>query len=182
MRTEVRNFIESADEIARGGMDLSARTESQASSLEETAAAMEQLASTVLQTSETAAKVSHESAQSSDIATRGGQAVQEVGAAMQQMKLSSTKISEIVGVIEGIAFQTTCWRSMPLWKPRGQASRAVAQVVAGEVRALGAAQCQLGKGDQRPDWRHGEPDRQRRASRWTMRAPPSRASCTPWSA
>ncbi|PIF16994.1 MULTISPECIES: PAS domain-containing methyl-accepting chemotaxis protein [unclassified Acidovorax] len=137
VRTEVRNFIESADEIARGGMDLSARTESQASSLEETAAAMEQLASTVLQTSETAAKVSHESAQSSDIATRGGQAVQEVGAAMQQMKLSSTKISEIVGVIEGIAFQT----NLLALNAAVEAARAGEQgrgfaVVAGEVRAL----------------------------------------------
>ena len=118
-------------------MDLSARTESQASSLEETAAAMEQLASTVLQTSETAAKVSHESAQSSDIATRGGQAVQEVGAAMQQMKLSSTKISEIVGVIEGIAFQT----NLLALNAAVEAARAGEQgrgfaVVAGEVRAL----------------------------------------------
>ena len=103
VRTEVRNFSQSAAEITRGSMDLSARTESQASSLEETAASMEQLASTVQQTAETAAKVSRESAQSSDIAMRGGQAVQEVGVAMQQMKLSSTKISEIVGVIEGIA-------------------------------------------------------------------------------
>ena len=137
VRTEARNFIESADEIARGGMDLSARTESQASSLEETAAAMEQLASTVLQTSETAAKVSHESAQSSDIATRGGQAVQEVGAAMQQMTLPSTKISEIVGVIEGIAFQT----NLLALNAAVEAARAGEQgrgfaVVAGEVRAL----------------------------------------------
>lgn len=137
VRTEVRNFIDSADEISRGGLDLSARTESQASSLEETAAAMEQLASTVLETSETAAKVSRESAQSSDIAKRGGQAVQEVGAAMQQMKLSSTKISEIVGVIEGIAFQT----NLLALNAAVEAARAGEQgrgfaVVAGEVRAL----------------------------------------------
>ncbi|CAN7257716.1 methyl-accepting chemotaxis protein [Acidovorax sp. LjRoot38] len=137
VRTEVRNFIESADEISRGGLDLSARTESQASSLEETAAAMEQLASTVQETSETAAKVSRESAQSSDIAKRGGQAVQEVGAAMQQMKLSSTKISEIVGVIEGIAFQT----NLLALNAAVEAARAGEQgrgfaVVAGEVRAL----------------------------------------------
>ena len=137
LQTQVRNFIESADEISRGGLDLSARTESQASSLEETAAAMEQLASTVLETSETAAKVSRESAQSSDIAKRGGQAVQEVGAAMQQMKLSSTKISEIVGVIEGIAFQT----NLLALNAAVEAARAGEQgrgfaVVAGEVRAL----------------------------------------------
>ncbi|MFN7156229.1 MAG: methyl-accepting chemotaxis protein [Acidovorax sp.] len=137
VRTEVRNFTQSAAEITRGSMDLSARTESQASSLEETAASMEQLASTVQQTAETAAKVSRESAQSSDIAMRGGQAVQEVGAAMQQMKLSSTKISEIVGVIEGIAFQT----NLLALNAAVEAARAGEQgrgfaVVAGEVRAL----------------------------------------------
>ena len=137
VRTEVRNFTQSAAEISRGSLDLSARTESQASSLEETAASMEQLASTVLQTADTAAKVSHESAQSSSIARRGGQAVQEVGAAMQEMKQSSTRISEIVGVIEGIAFQT----NLLALNAAVEAARAGEQgrgfaVVAGEVRAL----------------------------------------------
>ena len=137
VRTEVRSFIQSADEISRGGLDLSARTESQASSLQETAAAMEELASTVLQTSDTAAHVSRESAQSSEIAKRGGQAVREIGDAMQQMKQSSTKISEIVGVIEGIAFQT----NLLALNAAVEAARAGEQgrgfaVVAGEVRAL----------------------------------------------
>ena len=137
VRTEVRSFIQSADEISRGGLDLSARTESQASSLQETAAAMEELASTVLQTSDTAAHVSRESAQSSEIAKRGGQAVREIGDAMQQMKQSSTKISEIVGVIEGIASQT----NLLALNAAVEAARAGEQgrgfaVVAGEVRAL----------------------------------------------
>lgn len=137
VRTEMHTFIESADEIARSGIDLSARTESQASSLQETAAAMEQLASTVLQTADTAGRVSHESTQSSHIATRGGRAVQEVGAAMQEMKTSSTRISEIVGVIEGIAFQT----NLLALNAAVEAARAGEQgrgfaVVAGEVRAL----------------------------------------------
>ena len=137
VRTEVRNFTQSAHEISRGSLDLSARTESQASSLQQIAASMEELASTVLQTADTAAKVSRESAQSSDIATRGGQAVQEVGAAMQEMKKSSTRISEIVGVIEGIAFQT----NLLALNAAVEAARAGEQgrgfaVVAGEVRAL----------------------------------------------
>lgn len=137
VRTEVSHFIQSADEISRGGMDLSARTESQASSLEQTAASMEELSSTVRQTADTAAKVSHESSESSVIAIRGGQAVQEVASAMQEMKKSSTRISEIVGVIEGIAFQT----NLLALNAAVEAARAGEQgrgfaVVASEVRAL----------------------------------------------
>lgn len=123
--------------IAQGSDDLSTRTESQASSLEETAASMEELSSTVQQTAHTAVKVSHESAQSSAAAQRGEQAVQEAGAAMQQMRQSSTTISEIVGVIEGIAFQT----NLLALNAAVEAARAGEQgrgfaVVAGEVRAL----------------------------------------------
>lgn len=137
VRSEVRTFTQSAAEISRGSLDLSARTESQASSLQETAASMEELASTVLQTADTAAKVSEESARSSGVALQGGRAVQEVGNAMKEMKHSSTRISEIVGVIEGIAFQT----NLLALNAAVEAARAGEQgrgfaVVAGEVRAL----------------------------------------------
>ena len=137
VRTEVHHFTRAATEIARGSIDLSGRTESQASSLQETAASMEELASTVLHTAETATQVSQESARSSDTATRGGQAVEQVGQAMKEMRQSSTRISEIVGVIEGIAFQT----NLLALNAAVEAARAGEQgrgfaVVAGEVRAL----------------------------------------------
>ncbi len=137
VRSEIAGFIRSTQDIARGGQDLRARTEAQASSLQETAAAMEQLSGTVRQTADTATQVSGDSMQSAEVARRGGQAVQQVGQAMQAIEHSSRQVGEIVAVIEGIAFQT----NLLALNAAVEAARAGEQgrgfaVVAGEVRAL----------------------------------------------
>jgi aerotaxis receptor len=137
VREEISTFTRSASEIAEGGLDLSERTESQASSLEQTAASMEELSSTVKQTADTAAQVAQKSAESTDIVTRGGAAVHQVGKAMEAIDASSSKVREIIGVIEGIAFQT----NILALNAAVEAARAGDQgrgfaVVASEVRAL----------------------------------------------
>ena len=137
VRGEIETFTQSAAEIAAGGLDLSERTESQASSLEETAASMEELSSTVRHTAETAARVSVESEKSTTVVARGGEAVHKVGIAMQAIDSSSVKVREIIGVIEGIAFQT----NILALNAAVEAARAGEQgrgfaVVAAEVRAL----------------------------------------------
>lgn len=137
VRGEIDNFSRGAAEIAEGGMDLSARTESQASSLEETAASMEELSGTVKHTADIARQVAAQSAQSTDTALRGGAAVAQVGVAMQAIQQSSEKVRDIIGVIEGIAFQT----NILALNAAVEAARAGDQgrgfaVVATEVRAL----------------------------------------------
>ena len=137
VRFAIDDFTQSAAEIAAGGMDLSARTESQASSLQQTAASMEELSSTVKQTAETAAQVSVQSTRSTDAAALGGSAVHRVGLAMQAIDASSSRVRDIIGVIEGIAFQT----NILALNAAVEAARAGDQgrgfaVVASEVRAL----------------------------------------------
>lgn len=101
--TEVAN---AAQEINTGTMDLSQRTEQQASNLEETAAAMEEMASTVKQNAENAQQANQLSVSARDVATKGGEVVGEVVDAMSRIEESSQKISDIIGVIDEIAFQT----------------------------------------------------------------------------
>ncbi len=137
VRAEVAGFSQSATEIAAGSFDLSARTESQASSLEETAASMEELSSTVRQTADTAHEVAQQTRQSNQTAVQGQQAIRAVGTSMEAIEQSSRKMSEIIGVIESIAFQT----NILALNAAVEAARAGEQgrgfaVVASEVRAL----------------------------------------------
>ncbi|WP_312588095.1 methyl-accepting chemotaxis protein [Comamonas terrigena] len=124
-------------EIASGNQDLSARTERQASSLEETAAAMEQLTATVQQNAENARQANQLASSASDVATHGGSVVGQVVQTMGGIETSSRKIADIIGVIDGIAFQT----NILALNAAVEAARAGEQgrgfaVVASEVRTL----------------------------------------------
>ena len=135
--TEVQGFNDMSKEMAHASLDLAKRTESQSSSLQQTAASMEEIAGTVLQTAETAQQMEQESNQSKTVVGRSGQAIQDVGGAMERIRASSTRMSEIISVIESIAFQT----NLLALNAAVEAARAGEQgrgfaVVAGEVRAL----------------------------------------------
>jgi methyl-accepting chemotaxis protein len=93
-------------QIAQGNNDLSARTEQQASALEQTAASMEELSSTVKQNADNARRANQLALNASTVAAEGGRVVAEVVETMKGINDSSRKISEIIGVIDGIAFQT----------------------------------------------------------------------------
>jgi methyl-accepting chemotaxis protein-1 (serine sensor receptor) len=126
-----------AAEIERGNSDLSTRTEEQASTLEETASSMEELASTVRQNAEHAKQANELAVGASNIAERGGRMMSEVTETMSGISAASAKISEIIGVIDGIAFQTNILALNAAVEAAraGEAGRGFA-VVASEVRAL----------------------------------------------
>ena len=126
-----------SQEIAMGNADLSSRTEQQASSLEETASSMEELTSTVKQNADNARQASQLAAGASEVAVKGGAVVGEVVHTMTSINESSKKIADIIGVIDGIAFQT----NILALNAAVEAARAGEQgrgfaVVASEVRSL----------------------------------------------
>ncbi|NML43429.1 HAMP domain-containing protein [Ramlibacter sp. G-1-2-2] len=138
---EVRQTSDSiatgSTQIATGNADLSHRTEQQASSLQETAASMEQLTSTVRINADTARQATELADTASSVAAQGGVVVNEVVEAMQAITASSRQIAEIIGVIDGIAFQT----NILALNAAVEAARAGEQgrgfaVVAAEVRSL----------------------------------------------
>ena len=133
-------------EIAQGNNDLSARTEQQASALEETAASMEELGSTVRQNADNARAANQLALNASTVATQGGEVVAEVVDTMKGINESSRKISDIIGVIDGIAFQT----NILALNAAVEAARAGEQgrgfaVVAGEVRSLAQRSAEAAK-------------------------------------
>ena len=133
-------------QIAQGNNDLSSRTESQASALEETAAAMEQLGSTVHQNADNARTANQLAQSASTVAVQGGEVVAQVVDTMRGISAASHRISEIIGVIDGIAFQT----NILALNAAVEAARAGEQgrgfaVVASEVRSLAGRSAEAAK-------------------------------------
>ena len=137
VRTGADSIATATEEIAAGNADLSQRTEEQASALEETASSMEELTATVKQNADNAQQANQLAINASGVAVKGGEVINRVVLTMESITGSSKKISDIIGVIDGIAFQT----NILALNAAVEAARAGEQgrgfaVVAAEVRSL----------------------------------------------
>jgi methyl-accepting chemotaxis protein len=137
IKHSVESITSATEEISAGNLDLSSRTEQQASSLQHTASSMEELTSIVRQNADNARQASSMADNASEIALKGGDVVGRVVSTMGEINGASKKIVDIIGVIEGIAFQT----NILALNAAVEAARAGEQgrgfaVVAGEVRSL----------------------------------------------
>ncbi|MDN6888423.1 methyl-accepting chemotaxis protein, partial [Variovorax sp. CAN2819] len=137
VREGTETIATASGQIASGNQDLSSRTEEQASSLEQTAASMEELTSTVKQNADNARQANQLAVSASEVAVKGGSVVSQVVDTMGSINASSKKIVDIIGVIDGIAFQT----NILALNAAVEAARAGEQgrgfaVVASEVRSL----------------------------------------------
>ncbi|WP_310631865.1 methyl-accepting chemotaxis protein [Paraburkholderia sp.] len=137
IQTSAESITTGAQQIAAGNLDLSSRTEEQAASLQETAASMEQLTTTVKHNTDNARQGNTLAVNASDVAARGGDVVRRVVQTMHDISETSKRVEQIIGVIDGIAFQT----NILALNAAVEAARAGEQgrgfaVVAGEVRTL----------------------------------------------